>query len=221
MATLSSLREEFRLLIAQTDTSNTNFSPGQIDAWANEGYRLLIAETRDIPITERSYSTPSGSSPTVTLNSNTVSIDKAKIYVRPDNYWKELKVIDVRELVDIDPDWENADVGEPEYLVRMGTFSARLYPPPNTSIESQSASLKTYGLEVPASMSADADYPDVPVILHDAIPHYMAYRAFSYLASNDRAISELRLFRGMVKDMRQLAQKGSDQRVRMSFKHVE
>jgi hypothetical protein len=218
---LTTMIAEARLIIGQPDANNSNVTDAYLTAWANQGYDFIIAETRDIPITERSYTTPAGSSPTITLNANTITVDRAKIYVRPENKWQELEVIGLEDLISMDPDWEDADVNVPRFLVRMGTFSARLYPPPNTSIESQATSLKTYGLEKPTSLAAGSDVPDLPVIMHNLFPHYMAYRAFSFMENGERATSELRLFRALLKDLRQLAQKFSDQRVRMKFRHVE
>src|SRR3990167_3254801 len=214
---LSTMRSDARQILGQTDVASSNITEAMLTTWANLAYGYIIGKTRDIPITERSYSTPAGATPTVTLNANTVTVDRAKIYVRPDNFWQELEVIDIADLMRIDADWENADVGVPEKLVRMGTFSARLYPPPNTSIESQATSLKTYGLEHPTSLAADADVPDLPVLLQNLFPHYMAARGFAFLGDEDRSGLHFRFFYGAVKDVLQTVQKISDQRVKWKF----
>lgn len=219
--TLATMIAESRQILGEPDSSNSRFSDGQLTTWANLAYDAVLAEDIDIPITERSYSTPAGSSPTITLNANTIKVNRAKIYVRPANFWQELEVKDLDWLIKADPDWENADVGIPTHLVRMGTFSARLYPPPDSSIQSQATSLKTYGLEKPTALSASTDTPDLPVIAHNLFPHYMAYRGFSYLGDGDRSVSELRMFRGMLKDIRNLVQKFSDQRMRIRFLNAE
>lgn len=218
---LSTMRLEARQILGQTDTAHTNISESQLTTWANLAYGYIIGKTRDIPITERSYSTPAGATPTVTLNANTITVDRAKIYVRPDNFWQELEIVDVADLMRRDPDWENADVGVPELLVRMGTFSARLYPPPNASIASQATSLKTYGLEHPTSLAADGDLPDLPVILQNLFPHYMAARGFAFLADEERSALHFRYFYSGVKDVLQISQKFSDQRVKWKFERDE
>ena len=218
---LSTMRSEARQLFGQTDPANSSVSQSQLNTWANLAYDFIIGKTRDIPITERSYATPSGSSPTITLNASTVTVDRAKIYVRPDNFWQELDIMDIDDLFRLDPNWENADAGIPTKLVRMGTFSARLYPPPNSSIASQSASLKTYGLERPASLSADGDLPDLPVLLQNLFPHYMAARAFAFLGDEERSGIHFKFFYGAVKDVLALTQKFSDRRVKWKFERDE
>lgn len=218
---LSTMRSESRQLFGQTVAANSNISDSQLNTWANLAYDFIIGKTRDIPITERSYSTPAGSSPTITLNASTITVDRAKIYVRPDNFWQELEIIDIDDLMRLDPDWENADVGVPEKLVRMGTFSIRLYPPPNTSIASQATSLKTYGLERPASLSSDSDLPDLPVLLQNLFPHYMAARAFAFLGDEERSAIHFKFFYGAVRDVLALTQKFSDRRIRWKFERDE
>ena len=218
---LSVMRSEARQLFGQTDSSNSNISQGQLTTWANLAYDFIIGKTRDIPITERSYTTPTGAAPTITLNASTITVDMAKIYVRPDNLWQELDIIDISDLMRRDPDWENADVGVPSKLVRMGTFSARLYPPPNASIESQATSLKTFGLERPSSLSADTDLPDLPVLLQNLFPHYMAARAFAFLGDEERSAIHFKFFYGAVKDVLALTQKFSDKRVKWKFERNE
>ena len=218
---LSVMRTEARQVFGQTDAANSNVSEGQLTTWANLAYDFIIGKTRDIPITERSYSTPAGSSPTITLNANTITVDRVKIYVRPASLWQELEIIDIDDLIAMDADWENADVGIPSHLVRMGTFSARLYPPPNTSIESQSTSLKTYGLERPTSLSSDSDTPDLPIILHNLFPHYMAARACAFLGDEERSGIHFKFFYGGVKDVLALTQKFSDRRIRWKFARDE
>lgn len=218
---LSTMRAEARQIFGQADAASSSVIDSQLTTWANIAYDFIIGKTRDIPITERSYSTPAGATPTITLNASTITVDRAKIYVRPDNLWQELEIIDIADLMRIDADWENAAVGIPAYLVRMGTFSARLYPPPNASIASQAASLKTFGLERPASLSADADTPDLPIILHNLFPHYMAARAFSFLADEERAGLHFKFFYSGVKDVLALTQKFSDKRVKWKFERDE
>lgn len=218
---LSTMRSEARQILGQTDVGSSNITEAMLTNWANLAYSYIIGKTRDIPINERSYTTPSGASPTVTLNSNTITVDRAKIYVRPDNFWQELEIVDIADLMRRDPDWENADVGVPELFVRMGTFSARLYPPPNTSIESQATSLKTYGLANPTALAADADVPDLPILLQNLFPHYMAARGFAFLADEERSGLHFRYFYGNVKDVLQVSQKFSDQRVKWKFERDE
>ena len=203
---LGTMLTETRLIIGEPDTSNSHFTDNsQFTSWANEFYRLACVKLRSTPIKERTYTTPAGSSPTVTLNSGTISVDIAKIYVRPDNEWRKLKVIDLEELAAIDGDWENATVGIPTHLVLMDTFTAMLYPPPNTSIESQASSLKTYGLESPTALSSSTDTPNLPIHVQDLFPHYIAYKAFTRLQDKESAANQLIWVREWLKESSHIA----------------
>lgn len=202
---LSTMQTEARLIFGEPDTSNTHVDNTQLTAWANEFYRLACVKLRSNPTTATSYTTPTGASPEVTLNSACITVDIAKIYVRPDNRWQALKVIDLDEMLSIDEDWENADVGVPTHLVLMDAFTARLYPPPNTSIESQATSLKTYGLSSPTALSASGDTPNLPIHVHDLFPHYMAYKAFTRLSDKDAAANQLIWVREWLKESKNIA----------------
>lgn len=202
---LGTMLTESRLIFGEPDTSNTHVDNSQLTTWANEFYRLVCVKLRSMPIKERTYDTPTGASPTITLNSGTITVDIAKIYVRPDNVWRELKVIDLYELLALDEDWENAAVGIPTHLVKMDTFSMRLYPPPNTSIESQTDAIKTYGMASPTALSSSTDTPNLPIHLHDLFPHYMAYKAFTRLQDKDAAANQLIWVREWLKESKNIA----------------
>lgn len=197
---LSVMRSEARLIFGQPDIANSNFSESQLNTWANEFYRYACVALGSIPITERTYTTAA----TITLNSNTISIDKAKLLSMPSSKWVELEIIDLSDLYAMDPDWENTATGIPSHLVRTGTFSVRLYPAPNAA-NTQAAGLKTHGLEIPSSLSADADIPDLPLHIQDIFPHWIAYRAFSRLEKDERAKSEFILVQGIMKQQKQAA----------------
>lgn len=197
---LSTMRSEARLIFGQTDTANTTISESQLTDWANEFYRLACVKLETVPIKNRTYTTPAGASPTVTLNSNTITVDFAKILEQASSQWRKLKIIDIGDLIVLDPDWEHAAVSIPTHFVRMGTFSARLYPGPNTANESIANALETFGLEIPTALSADSDTPDLPSNIHDIFPHYMAAKALYRLGDPARGTAELVYARGTLKD---------------------
>ena len=205
---LSVMRSEARLIFGQPDTTNSNFTEAQLNTWANEFYRYACMELTSVPITERTYTTGA----TITLNSNTITVDKAKIKAQPANQWQELEIIDLSDLYAIDPNWENATTGIPEFLVRTGTFTARLYPGPNSANDAQASSLKTHGLEMPSDLSADADTPDLPLNIHDLFPHWIAYRAFGRLEKLENARGELIVVQGILKQQKLMSTKFSNGR---------
>lgn len=200
------MRTEARYIIGQTDTANTDFTQAQLTAWANEAYRMFCARLESIPIATRSYTTASS----ITLNANTIKVNRAKWKMQPENQWVELEVKDLDDLFRRDPDWENADAGKPEWLVRTGTFAAIPYPPPDTANDAQANGLKTYGLEAPTALSADSDTPDIPITLHDLFPHFMAYKAFLRLGMSDKATEQLILVNTGLKAQRNVTTQFSD-----------
>ena len=194
------MRSEARLIFGQPDITNSNFTESQLDTWANEFYRYACVSLGSIPITARLYTTAA----TISLNTNTISIDHAKLLSMPGSKWVTLEIIDLSDLHALDPDWENTATGIPSRLVRTGTFTARLYPAPNAA-NTQAEGLKTHGLEIPSSLSADTDKPDLPLHIQDIAPHWMAYRAFSRLGNDERAKTEFIFVQGIMKQQKQAA----------------
>jgi hypothetical protein len=197
---LSTIRTEARLIFGQPDSSNSDLADAQLTIWANEFYRWVCIQLGSIPKKERAYDTPTAAAPTVALNANTVAIHQAKVY--DGNQWVPIEVCDVGMLNDMDPDYENATANTPTHLVKTGTFTARLYPPPKAGIASQVGYLKTYGMEFPTALSSDTDVPDVPVNIQDLFAHWIAYRAFTRLQDKDAAANELIIVREFLKGMK-------------------
>jgi len=212
---LGDMRTEFKRILNELDSSKTHFSDSQINIWLNEAYRYIMTKLDAVPITERDYS----SAETITLNSRTLTINTVRLNVQPANEFQELSIIDIDTLARLDPDWENVEEDIPRYLVRMGTFSARLYPKPNTANTSQT--LRTHGLEFPSDLSSDTDIPDLPLNMHDLFAHYAAYRAFSQLSETDRSTSELILVNGLLKSQHSITTKFSNKQNRWKFEDVE
>ena len=206
--TLADMLLEWRQLIGQPSSSDSNFTDSQGTTWANEFYRYACSRLRSVPITERSYTLAQ----TITLNAAMLAVDIVKAYVRPQGKWEELEVIDLDDLVRMDPDWENSTAGPPSHLVRTGTFAARIYPTLDSSNLNMATSLKTYGPENPTSLSATTDIPDLPQNIQDLFPHWMAYKSFRRLGESDRAAEELILAREGLKEQRLLTTQFSRKR---------
>ena len=205
---LTTMRTEARYIIGQTDTTNSDFTQAQLTAWANEFYRLVCVNLEVLPIKERAYTTAT----TLTLNSGTETINRAKFLIQPDGIWIELEIRDMDDLISMYPDYENATNDKPRWLVRTGTFTARLFPPLNTANDAQASGLKTYGLEMPTDLSSDSDTPDLPANLHDLFPHYMAHKAFIRLGMSDRGKDELIMANAGIKAQRNISTKFSNKK---------
>lgn len=225
--TLAQMVSDARQIFGQTDAANSSISDAQLTIWANDAYRDMVramasASHGGTPITSRDY-TVSGShisSGAVTLNSATIRLDTARWRQNSSSKFVELEIINLEQLMRWFPDWENEDTAsEPKYLIRTGTFAAKLFPVPSTSEATQT--LRVYGIESPAALSDSSDTPDMPEFMHDLIPHFMAYRAFSFLEDKDRAISELTLYRGALKEGKGIAANFSTQQKGWKFDEVD
>lgn len=224
---LSQMITDARSIFGQTDSSNSTVSDAQLTIWANDGYRDIVraiaaASHGGVPITSRDYTVTGGtiSSGAVTLNSAIIRIDTARWRQNSTSKFVDLEVINLEQLMRWFPDWENqATSAEPKYLVRTGTFAAKLFPVPNTSEATQT--VRTYGIESPSALSAGTDTPDLPEFLHDLIPHFMAYRAFAFLEDKDRSISELTLYRGALKEGKGIASNFSSKQKGWQFDEVD
>lgn len=203
---LATMRTEARLLIGQPDTTNSDFTQAQLTAWANEAYSIACTRLESVPIATSSYTTAA----TIALDANTVKVNLAKWKSQPDNKWVDLAIGDLSDLFNRDPDWENATAGVPDSLYRDGTFALIPYPPPNAANLAQANGLKTYGLEIPAALSADADIPDLPVNVTDLFQHYIAYKAFLRLKMKEDATDQLVIFNSGLKSAKNVSTKFSD-----------
>lgn len=205
--TLAQLLTDTRQHIGQTDADNSQFSNIQLTIWLNEAYREVVSVLRHLPITPRSYTI---TDETVTLNANTVTTDYVRLK-NPDRNgeYDLLEIIKLDDLMEIDPDYENADEDMPTHYVQMGFSSGMLYPPPKASVVAQANAVKTQGLELPAELANDSDTPDLPGNVHEILAHWPAYRVFSALENQTKATEHITLFRSRLKDRKGLATEGS------------
>jgi len=199
---LATIIAEARQIIGQPDYTQSNFQDPQLTTWANEFYRRAAVKLEYLPIKERTYTT--GTS--IALDPETFRVDRVKMlikaFVGDSGKWRELVMLDFRELYDIDPDWENVATGEPEYFVRTGTFTARLHPAPNAFNDAVADGLKTHGLEFPTALSADGDTPDLPGNIQDLFPYFVAYKCFIRLGEKERIGEQFQLWNGALQEMK-------------------
>lgn len=205
---LDAMLAEWRQLIGQPDSSDSHFTNAQGILWANEFYRYACSRLRSVPITERSYTLAQ----TITLNAAVLAVDLVKFSNQATGKWEELEVIDLDDLMRLDPDWENSAAGVPTHLVRVGSFSARIYPTLNAAHLSLASGLKTFALENPTALSAGSDVPDLQQNIQDLFPHWMAYKAFRRLGESERATEELVMARAGVKEQAALVRQFSRKR---------
>lgn len=199
--TLSQLLTDTRRFIGETDSTNTHFSDTVLTDWLNEAYRKFVTVRRHLPVTSEDYAVTGAA---VSLASTTAKVDYAKIK-NPDNGGKytPLTIITFDELMERDPDYEDAATGLPRFLVPLSYTSARLYPPPSDSVIAQATPLRTHGLEVPSDLSDDNDTPSLRDVDQDALPFWPAYRAYSELNDAAKSTEFLTLWRSALKELGQ------------------
>jgi len=204
--TLGELTTEARTIFNETDANNSHVSNSELYVWANEAYRYILTKTKDLPKQETDLTAATGD---ISVSTSTLTVDEAYLLHPTTGDYYNLEVVDLSYLKNISGSWLSTDADEPKYLVRKDTFSFYLYPQPSTDFVGQN--IRTYGLQFPADMTTSSDTPSkLPINLQDALPHYMAYRAFSKLEQQARAITELELFRSMVRGQIDISTVGSN-----------
>ena len=194
--TLAQIISDARQIFGQTDSANSSVSDAQLTIWANDAYRKVATALEVIPIKTRDYTIAVGD---ITLNALAVSVDSAR-YEDENGDFQVLTVVGLNELIKMDPNFEGADTGNPQYLARTGTFAVRLYTNPKTELVGET--LRLSGLEMPTELSASTDIPDLPGNMQDILSSYVAHRALQFLERGDESVAQLTLFRGAVKDMK-------------------
>ncbi len=210
---LGELITDVRQTIGQTDESNSNFTDAQLTTWINDGYIELVRRLQHLPLRSRDYTESGG---TVTLNSNIMEVKIARFLKQPESEYYELEVISFPELIQVDPDYENATTGQPRYLVRTaGKEDCILYPAPDS--DNSGSTVRVMALEAPSEMSGDSDTPDLPPETHRLLANFAAFRALQFLQRSQDAANELTLFRAGVRDMRNMASRVSQKQSRWTW----
>lgn len=201
---LGKMKSEARAIFGQPDAANSSITDIQLEGWANEFYRKAVVYLESVRISENTYDI---SGATVSFDVSTVLINLAKFKIQPENKWVEIEVKDLDDLFRRDPDWENATTGKPDWLVRTGTFTGRLYPPPNTANDNQTGGLKTYGVELPdpTGFNEDSNSPTLPENIEDLFPYFMAYKAFMALGEYEKAGAQLAIANEGLKSQRNIS----------------
>lgn len=203
--TLAQLLTEVRQIVGQEDATKSNFTDSQLTEWLNVAYRRAVTELRVFPQVSTDYTPTSG---TVTLDTGTITVDRARFKAQPANEFQELEILTYDEFIRRYPDYENDDTGIPTRLVRRTVTSAILHPAPNAANSGQT--MRTFGLSIPTALSASSDTPtSLTDNLHDALPHFAAFRAFQFLERANDSTQQLILFNQSLKGQRQVSQGAS------------
>ena len=215
--TLAQLIADTRQIIGQADAANSNFTDSQLTIWLNDAYRRAVTELRSFPQSSKDYNPTTKD---VTLESGWLTIDVAKFDAQPADAFKELRIVSLEELINIDPDYENADTGIPEYFVRTSVTAAIIHPAPNTA--NLSATLRTWGLKIPTDLSGSSDTPSALTDnVHDALSHWAAFRAFQFMERPEASTQNLILYNQLIKSQKGVSAGASRGKSRWWFTEVD
>lgn len=215
--TLAQLTADVRQIIGQTDSSNSNFTDAQLHSWINDGYRRAVTELRVFPMSTKDYAPTSQS---VTLEAGWVTIEVAKWLAEPSGKYEELEILSLEELINLDPDYENATAQIPKYFCRTGVTTAIIYPGPNSA--NSGSTLRTWGLKIPTALSSDSDEPSALTDnVHDALSHWAAFRAFQFMERQESSTQNLILFNQLLKAQKGVSAGASRGKSRWWFAEVD
>jgi hypothetical protein len=218
--TLTQLIVESREIIGQTDENQSNITNTQITRWLNEGYLRAVAKLKRSG-TPNTISTYNVTGATVTLNTTTLAVKRARFYDSVAGKWEHLDIRDREWFLDNYPDYENDTSGKPVILVHeAGHNDVRLHPSPSAAYQASSV-LKVDSVDSPTEMSAGSDTPDLPDSLHMALPHFAAYRGYDFIADKDNANREFAIFTADIKDKAALIAKLGIQNSRWRFTETD
>ena len=198
MKDLDELIADARQIIAQPVESGSNFTDPQITIWLNDAYRLIALGLEIFPAEEAVYTTATE----LTLDDRTINANNIRFRVQPENEFREMRLITYDELVDLNPDFENEDVGQPTFVIRVSTRKLRFHPPLDAANDGKAGGVKIYELRMPVDLVAGVDVPDVPSAMHQLMPSYAAHKCFEFLERQDDSITQLTLFRSGLKAMK-------------------
>lgn len=186
-----------RVKISQTDITNTDFSPTELNGFANEGQRFLGALVKkpiDHVEIQVQQATPAYTLPTDAILLNTAYFGDVSSQgdVRP------LSIVTEEALKEVRPSWmdESASAQDrPTRIVLIDRATVLINPTPNALESASGKKLHIGYVYQPTNMANDSDNPDLPIVYHDLIADYIQYMA--YLSKLNKPELATALFKAM------------------------
>ena len=180
MSTLQQIRTQTRLLIDQTDSANSDFSDSELNGFVNEGARLLaplIKWPRDRVEVQVEAGKPAYTLPV----DNILILDAYFGDVSKAGDKLPLRVLHESQMKAFRPGWLDATAdsrGRPDILILIDRLTAVLNPTPNADESVSGKKLEIVYVFYPATLSADGDTPDLPIVYHDFLSQYGQYKCY-------------------------------------------
>lgn len=195
--TLQQLVSQTRVLIDQTDSTNSNFTDSELTGFLNEALQFGATQCgwpRDqiqvqVESNVGSYTLPSDflSLRNVYFGDPTTNGD-----VRP------IAIMTEEQLRERYPNWLETGTtnnGRPVACFLLDRATVHIYPRPNATESASGKYLILSYTYYPAAMSADGDYPDLPDAYHDYLKFYAGHLCYAGKLKNaERSKEYLDLF---------------------------
>jgi hypothetical protein len=186
MATRSQIIQRARLQIRQEDSATSDFTDSQLQGYLDEGIRYLatlVKWPRDIVDVQLESATPAYNLP------EDFMVLRAAYYgdVSLASNMVELDVVTEDQLAFFNQSWlsEHAnDRGIPQRVCLIDRATILVQPTPDTSSAATGKKLYLSYVYYPAALAADSSEPDLPLVYHDLLTDYIAYKCYMSKLNN-------------------------------------
>lgn len=184
MSSLSSLRTSLRRAISEEDSNNSNFTNTELDSYLNQA-TLFLGVEMEWPL----------------QTSTAVGVLDQALYSLPDDFVslvdayyddEHLTVLERADLTALNSSWQDATSGTPGSIYKADNAVIGLYPPPDSA--NAGLTLQIQYIQVPATLSADADIPDLHVAFQMCLPFYAAFLCESKVGNDKKAALQYQRF---------------------------
>lgn len=184
MASLSTLRERTRRWIDEEETGNTHYSDSEIDGYLNEA-TLFLGTSMEWPL--QTSTTPTVADQAL-YGLPTDFISLVEIYV--DN--KKMTIVDRSDLHALNSAWQEVDSSFPTHAYKADNATFGLWPAPDS--DHADLDIQIQYINVPATLSADADVPDLHEAFQLCLPYYAAFKCEGKIGNDKKADYNFKIF---------------------------
>lgn len=175
MTALSTLRTTVRRYILEEDNTNTHFPDAEINDYLNQAV-VFLGTQMEWPL-QTSLATAVAGQSLYSLPTDFISL----VDVYFDN--KKLVILEREDLGQISPQWQNDPNGIPTICYKADNAVIGLYLTPDTSQDGKTIQIQY--VNIPATLSADTDIPDLHSAFQMCLPFYAAFLC-DYKLGNDK-----------------------------------
>lgn len=165
MAALSTLRTRVRKYISEEDSTNSHFTNDELDDYLNQAVTFLGTQMEWPEQVDQASAVAEQTLyelPTDFVALVDVYFDSTK-----------LQVLERGDLGQINPSWQDDESGTPRVVYRNNRNIIGLYPTPDTSQDGKIIQIQY--IYLPATLSDDADVPDLHEAFQMCLPFYAAF----------------------------------------------